>query len=120
MNNAIARLFWTCFQNLDDSASWSCNRTDGVNLVDEWRADHPEKSSVVMNVTQLNGVNAAETDYLLGLFARADLSYDDKRDDTVDPSLPQMVVKAIEVNSREKESKRDYMNDFKISDSEEE
>lgn len=54
---------------------------------------------MVTDVTQLYNVNAAETDHLLGLFARADMSYDDKRDDLVDPSLSQMVVKAIEVCS---------------------
>ena len=52
---------------------------------------------MVTDVTQLNNVNAANTDFLLGLFARADMSYDDKRDPNVDPSLSQMVTKAIEV-----------------------
>ena len=52
---------------------------------------------MVTNLTQLNNVNVAETDFLLGLFARADMSYDDKRVDTIDPSLSQMVEKAIDV-----------------------
>ena len=52
---------------------------------------------MVTDVTQLDNVNAADTDFLLGLFARADMSYDDKRDANVDPSLSQMVTKAIEV-----------------------
>ena len=64
---------------------------------------------MVTDVTQLNNVNAAETDYLLGLFARADMSYDDKRDTNVDPSLSQMVTKAIEVCSKEEQSKRAHM-----------
>ena len=85
------------FQNLDDSANWSCNRTDGQNLLSEWLANHPEKSSMVTDVTQLNNVSAAATDHILGLFARADLSFEDKRDTLIDPSLSQMVVKAIEV-----------------------
>ena len=58
---------------------------------------------MVKDLTELNNVNAAETDYLLGLFARADMPYDDKRDDLVDPSLSQMVVKAIEVSSIEEQ-----------------
>ena len=58
---------------------------------------------MVKDLTELNNVNAAETDYLLGLFARADMSYDDKRNDLVDPSLSQMVVKAIEVSSIEEQ-----------------
>ena len=52
---------------------------------------------MVTDVTQLNNVNTAETDYLLGLFSRADMSFDDKRDPNIDPSLSQMVTKAIEV-----------------------
>ena len=64
---------------------------------------------MVTDVTQLNNVNAAETDYLLGLFARADMSYDDKRDTNVDPSLSQMVTKAIEVCSKEEQSKQAHM-----------
>ena len=58
---------------------------------------------MVKDLTELNNVNAAETDYILGLFARADMSYDDKRNDLVDPSLSQMVVKAIEVSSIEEQ-----------------
>ena len=52
---------------------------------------------MVTDVTQLNNVSAAATDHILGLFARADLSFEDKRDTLIDPSLSQMVVKAIEV-----------------------
>merc|ERR550539_995603 len=52
---------------------------------------------MVTNLTQLNNVNAADTDFLLGLFARADMSYDDKRVDTIDPSLSQMVEKAVDI-----------------------
>ena len=58
---------------------------------------------MVTDVTQLNNVNAADTDFLLGLFARADMSYDDKRDSNIDPSLSQMVTKAIEVCSYEEQ-----------------
>ena len=86
-----------CFQNLDDSSGWNCSRLDGKNLIDEWLLDHPNNSLVVQDLTGLNNLNAAKTDHLLGLFARADMSYDDKRNDLVDPSLSQMVVKAIEV-----------------------
>ena len=74
-----------------------CSRPNGENLIDEWRTNHPESSAMVTDLTQLNNVNAAETDFLLGLFARADMSYDDKRVDTIDPSLSQMVEKAIDV-----------------------
>ena len=88
------------FQNLDDSSNWSCARPDGDNLIDEWQATHPDKSSLVTDVTQLSNVDASNTDYLLGLFARADMSYDDKRDTSIDPSLSQMVTKAIEVCSK--------------------
>merc|ERR1719232_2342957 len=70
--------------NLDDSSNWSCARPDGDNLIDEWQATHPDKSSLVTDVTQLSDVDASNTDYLLGLFARADMSYDDKRDTNID------------------------------------
>ena len=99
-----------CFQNLDDSSDWNC--ANGQNLIDEWQADHPNKSSMVTDVTQLNNVNAAETDYLLGLFARADMSFDDKRDDLVDPSLSQMVDKTIEVWSAEEQQMRGHVSQF--------
>ena len=84
-------------QNLNDSSYWTCSRPNGDNLVDKWRTFHPDSSSVVTNLTQLNNVNAAETNFLLGLFTRADMSYDDKRNGTIDPSLSQMVEKAIDV-----------------------
>ena len=85
------------FQNLDDSAHWSCNRTDEQNLLSEWLYNHPENSSMVTDVTQLNNVSPAETDHILGLFARADMAFEDKRDTLIDPSLSLMVEKAIEV-----------------------
>ena len=90
-------------KNLDDSSNWSCSRPEGENLIDEWQATHPDKSSLVTDVTQLSNVDASDTDYLLGLFARADMSYDDKRDTNIDPSLSQMVTKAIEVCSYEEQ-----------------
>ena len=74
-----------------------CSRPNGDNLIDKWRTIHADSSSMVTNLTQLNDVNAAETNFLLGLFTRADMSYDDKRVDTIDPSLSQMVGKAIDV-----------------------
>ena len=100
------------FQNIDDSASWSCNRTDGQDLLSKWLNDHPENSSMVTDVTELNNVNAAATDRILGLFARGDMSFEDKRDTLIEPSLSQMVVKAIEVYLEEYQAKLDKFGTF--------
>ena len=100
------------FQNIDDSASWSCNRTDGQDLLSKWLTDYPENSSMVTDVTELNNVNAAATDRILGLFARGDMSFEDKRDTLIEPSLSQMVVKAIEVYLEEYQAKLDKFGTF--------
>ena len=100
------------FQNIDDSANWSCNRTDGQDLLSKWLNDHPENSSMVTDVTELNNVNAAETDRILGLFARGDMSFEDKRDTLIEPSLSQMVVKAIEVYLEEYQARLDKIGTF--------
>ena len=100
------------FQNLDDSANWSCNRTDGKDLLSKWLNDHPENSSMVTDVAELNNVNAAETDRILGLFARGDMSFEDKRDTLIEPSLSQMVVKAIEVYLEEYQARLDKIGTF--------
>ena len=76
--------------------SFDCYRGDGDNLIEQWETEH-ENSAYVENLEQLNAVNVANTDYLLGLFDDAHLPYDDERDLDMDPSLPQMVETAVDV-----------------------
>ena len=69
---------------------------------------------MVTDVTELNNVNAAATDRILGLFARGDMSFEDKRDILIEPSLSQMVVKAIEVYLEEYQAKLDKIGTFQL------
>ncbi len=58
-----------------------------------------DRSEFVDTRQKLNGVDASNTDYLLGLFAQSHVQYDDLRDEE-DPSLVDMVKKALEILKR--------------------
>ena len=53
-----------------------------------------------MTVDELNAVDASKTDYLLGLVGEGHVAFVDQSTDGVDPSLEQMVGKAIEVKKK--------------------
>ncbi|XP_078114262.1 intestinal-type alkaline phosphatase [Sander vitreus] len=75
------------------------DRKDGQNLVDEWMKN---KMNVkyVWNRTEFDAVNPANTDFLMGLFEPKDCRYELDRDSSMDPSLTEMMEKAIKILSK--------------------
>ncbi|KAM6970132.1 alkaline phosphatase, tissue-nonspecific isozyme [Aplochiton taeniatus] len=73
-------------------------RLDGINLIDKWRAlKNGKNATYVYNQAELKRIDPDRTDYLLGLFAPFDMSFDLLRDPSVEPSLPDMVETAIRI-----------------------
>lgn len=72
------------------------NRLDGRNLTQEWLAKY-DNSAYVTNKNQLNKIDLATTDHLLGLFNPSHMQYDEDRLQTHsnEPSLSLMTEKAI-------------------------
>uniref|UniRef100_A0A2M4A9D2 Alkaline phosphatase n=1 Tax=Anopheles triannulatus TaxID=58253 RepID=A0A2M4A9D2_9DIPT len=81
----------------------TCLRTDGRNLVDDWRVlKNGTKAQYVWKTEDLRQVELDEVDYLLGLFADDHMSYDTVRNrgDDGEPSLSEMTEAAIRVLQR--------------------
>uniref|UniRef100_A0A3Q0S6I0 alkaline phosphatase n=1 Tax=Amphilophus citrinellus TaxID=61819 RepID=A0A3Q0S6I0_AMPCI len=74
-------------------------RQDGKNLVEEW-LKNKENAQYVWNKSQLDSVNPSTTDFLMGLFEPKDCRYELERDPAMDPSLTEMVEKAIKILSK--------------------
>ncbi|XP_059157620.1 alkaline phosphatase-like [Physella acuta] len=82
------------------------SRLDGRNLVEEWIHDKQAKKlrhKFVYNKRGLDNVDVGETDFLLGLFKQGHMSYDAARDQSKEPSLRQMVEKAIGILRKNKQ-----------------
>ena len=77
-------------------------RTDGRNLIEEWRAAHPQ-GAFVRNTRQLHA--ATDAPRLLGLFDGSHMDFDHDRDTSPDgePSLADMTRAAIANLSRHRE-----------------
>lgn len=83
-------------------------RTDGRDLIEEWKElkwAQSDRKTYVWNKTELMNVDPNEVDYLLGLFEASHCKYNlDIVDDGVEdmePSLSEMVDKAIDVLSKD-------------------
>ncbi|MEE6482400.1 hypothetical protein FKM82_013234 [Ascaphus truei] len=77
-------------------------RLDGLNLTKVWLEKKPASkvTRYVWNRDQLMALRPAEVDYLLGLFEPVDMHYELERDQSMDPSLPEMVEVAIKMLKR--------------------
>ncbi|XP_042272901.1 intestinal-type alkaline phosphatase-like [Thunnus maccoyii] len=75
------------------------SRNDGRDLVKEWMKNK-KNAKYVWNKAELNAVNPANTDFLMGLFEPKDCRYELDRDTTMDPSLTEMMEKAIKILSK--------------------
>ncbi|XP_023949953.2 alkaline phosphatase isoform X2 [Bicyclus anynana] len=89
----------------DPISSWACSRSDGRNLIKEYKADKQRrglKYSIVSNNRELKKFNVNKTDYLLGIFANEHLRYESERDKGPDgmPSISDMVEAAVKVLQR--------------------
>ncbi|XP_047520252.1 membrane-bound alkaline phosphatase-like [Pieris napi] len=78
-------------------------RTDGRNLIEEWRSDKIERKviySYVWNREQLLSANATMPEYLLGLFESSHLQYNMLTNPTTEPSLAELTEVAIRMLQR--------------------
>ncbi|KAB5559033.1 hypothetical protein PHYPO_G00024190 [Pangasianodon hypophthalmus] len=74
-------------------------RKDKTNLIDEW-LKNKTNAFYVWNKAQLNAVDEKNTDYLIGLFEPKDTRYELDRNPETDPSLTEMMEKAIKILSK--------------------
>jgi len=84
-------------------------RTDGVNLLEKWAKVQSEsgvaneKFKYISTVKELNELDFANLDHVLGLFADDHLSHHDLREKTPEqPSLTEMTEAAIKILSKNK------------------
>uniref|UniRef100_A0AAY4EXL9 alkaline phosphatase n=1 Tax=Denticeps clupeoides TaxID=299321 RepID=A0AAY4EXL9_9TELE len=80
-------------------SSSSGSRLDKLNLVDLWLTNKTN-AHYVWNKDQLDAVDANKADYLMGLFEPKDTRYELYRDKKTDPSLSEMMEKAIKILRR--------------------
>ncbi|KAJ8936803.1 hypothetical protein NQ318_003048 [Aromia moschata] len=93
-----------------DSLGNSGQRTDNLNLIDEWLNDRTEEGNVaeyVWNRTALLNIGD-DTDYVLGLFSGSSMSYNLDRNTTLTPSLEEMTEIAINVASKGEGAENGY------------
>ncbi|XP_037326161.2 intestinal-type alkaline phosphatase-like [Pungitius pungitius] len=74
-------------------------RNDGLNLVEEWLRTK-KNARYVWNKADFDAVNPSNTDFLMGLFEPKDCRYELERDPSMDPSLTEMMEKAIHILSK--------------------
>ncbi|XP_048025874.1 intestinal-type alkaline phosphatase [Megalobrama amblycephala] len=75
------------------------SRQDKTDLVQEWLKNR-KNSKYVWNKKDFDAVKEEQTDYLMGLFEPKDTRYELERDPSMDPSLTEMVEKAIKILSK--------------------
>ncbi|XP_031715433.1 alkaline phosphatase-like [Anarrhichthys ocellatus] len=75
------------------------DRNDGQNLVTEW-LKNKTNAKYVWNKAEFDAINPANTDFLIGLFEPKDCRYELERDASMDPSLTEMMEKAIKILSK--------------------
>uniref|UniRef100_A0A3P8ZJT5 alkaline phosphatase n=1 Tax=Esox lucius TaxID=8010 RepID=A0A3P8ZJT5_ESOLU len=74
-------------------------RGDNVDLTAVWLSNK-KNAKYVWNKAEFDTVDPEKTDYLMGLFEPGDCRYELERDSKKDPSLTEMVEKAIRILSR--------------------
>ncbi|XP_071198482.1 intestinal-type alkaline phosphatase isoform X2 [Salvelinus alpinus] len=74
-------------------------RNDKFDLTAVW-LNNKQNAKYVWNKDEFDKVNPEKTDYLMGLFEPSDCRYELERDPTMDPSLTEMVDKAIKILRR--------------------
>ncbi|XP_071371433.1 intestinal-type alkaline phosphatase [Centroberyx affinis] len=75
------------------------DRNDGVDLVAEW-LKNKNNAKYVWNKSDFDAVDPMKTDYLMGLFEPKDCRYELERNPNTDPSLTEMMEKAIKILSK--------------------
>ncbi len=80
--------------------NWDCYRSDETDLTQQWLAQKKKigkHAAFVMNKPELDQVDLNAVDSLWGLFGPNHMTYDHKRQEDKDPSLSELVEKAITV-----------------------
>ncbi|XP_056132439.1 intestinal-type alkaline phosphatase [Lampris incognitus] len=72
------------------------SRNDGVDLTKEW-LKNKRNAKYVWNKAEFDAVDPTNTDFLMGLFEPKDCRYELERDKSLDPSLTEMMEKAIKI-----------------------
>ncbi|XP_062869429.1 alkaline phosphatase-like [Trichomycterus rosablanca] len=72
------------------------DRLDKTNLIDVW-INKRKNAQYVWNKSQFDAVDETKTDYLMGLFEPKDTRYELDRNPDTDPSLTEMMEKAIKI-----------------------
>ncbi|MBM7072335.1 alkaline phosphatase [Shewanella sp. 202IG2-18] len=77
------------------------DRTDGRNLVNEWKSQYPT-GNYVMDRAGFDALNPATTERIFGLFNESHMQYEADRHNDIagEPSLTQMTEKALQVLSK--------------------
>ncbi|XP_053177899.1 alkaline phosphatase-like [Scomber japonicus] len=75
------------------------SRIDGQDLVQEW-LKNKKNAKYVWNKADFDAVNPSNTDFLMGLFEPRDCRYELERDASTDPSLTEMMEKAVKILSK--------------------
>lgn len=90
-----------------DDENVAGNRRDGRNLINEWKAVHPNKASYVWNKAGLQSIDVANTENVLGLFDSNhipfNLEIDERKQGAVKPKLTEMVEVALKMLTKNKE-----------------
>jgi alkaline phosphatase len=86
------------FNSVDAVSSVEGDRTDGRDLTAEWQNAYPS-GVYVMDENGFNGIDAATTERVFGLFNESHMQYDADRDNDIagEPSIAQMTEKAIDI-----------------------
>ncbi|XP_014344700.1 intestinal-type alkaline phosphatase [Latimeria chalumnae] len=97
------RMYMTPMGTPDPEYPWDQKqngiRNDGVNLIQTW-LDARKNAHYVWNKTDFDAVDVKSTFYLMGLFEPKDMKYELNRNITLDPSIVEMMEKAIGILSK--------------------
>jgi alkaline phosphatase len=77
-------------------------RSDGANLINEWKRSKNGHASYISNREQLYGLNFTATDYLLGLFEADHMQYNLDANPNTEPTLAELTAAAIRILNKEK------------------
>ncbi|XP_065363914.1 membrane-bound alkaline phosphatase-like [Calliphora vicina] len=97
-------------ETVNDETDLPGQRSDGRNLIEEWqllKQQQNKRAAYVSNKNDLNELDLANTDYLMGLFTSSHCPYhgDLERENLKEtvPSLSEMTEKALELLQRSEE-----------------
>lgn len=89
-----------------DDENEAGSRTDGRNLINEWKEAHPDNSEYVWNKAGLQSIDVKNTENVLGLFQSShclyNLEIDEQQLEAVKPKLSEMVEAALKLLSNSK------------------